>query len=151
MTSYLARITSRILITRIDDFIDLARRYNNAHTTDVSLKRKIKNELTTLDNLYQQYLQEQRHKFSAHFQDKNLFDKIQLWGAIDEDKISFFYTQIIDIYNLFKSHPNYYIINFISLDLSEEKIQRIKELSKTEEIPLESKTQSIRLLETECQ
>ena len=132
-TSYLARVLSRILIVRIDDFINLTRRYNNANTTNSILKKKIKNQLFALSELYEEYLREQRHKFSAHFQDKNLHERIELWGEINENKISFFCQQIIDIYKLFESNSEYVPINDSTLLLSNEKKEKIERLSKEED------------------
>lgn len=92
-SSFFKRVISRIILIRLPDFIEYARMVNNATKENRSRAEhaKVKDELNTLFKLYQEYLEDQRHKFGGHFKDENYFERIQLWSEIQADKMTFFF------------------------------------------------------------
>ncbi|PGD64131.1 hypothetical protein [Bacillus wiedmannii] len=92
-SSFFKRVISRLIIIRMDDFINFARRYNNNLKGTISSTeyKNIKNELNTLDSLYNDYISELRNNFAGHFKDGDFFTRIELWGNIEEDIILYFY------------------------------------------------------------
>ncbi|MDQ0154186.1 hypothetical protein [Robertmurraya andreesenii] len=101
-SSFFKRVISRIILIRLPDFIRYARMVNNETKGNRSKAdhAKVKEELNTLSNLYQEYLEDQRNKFGGHFKDEDYFERIQLWSEIQADKMIFFFDLAEEITDL---------------------------------------------------
>ncbi len=133
-SDFFARVISRKTIVRIDDFIDITRRYNNATITDRVLKRTLKTKLNELNTEFENRLRLQRHKFSAHVQDLEFGVRIDSWAKISYENIVFFHDKIIEIYDLLENQANYIPININDLVISQQEINKIQELVKEKDI-----------------
>ncbi|MGE4456840.1 MAG: tetratricopeptide repeat protein [Arcobacteraceae bacterium] len=133
-SDFFARVISRKIIVRIDDFIDITRRYNNATVTDRVLKRTLKTKLNEINTEFENRLKLQRHKFSAHIQDLEFGLRIDSWANISYENILFFYDKIIETYDLLENQANYIPININDLEISQQEINKIQELVKEKDI-----------------
>lgn len=106
-SDFFARVISRGLILRIEDFMKLLRIYNNSQISNRSLKKELKKKLNNLDNEFSKSLKIQRDKYSGHIQDLSFKDRINLWQGINKDKIFYFYDEIINIYKLLEYEKEY--------------------------------------------
>ena len=72
---------------RLTDFIQYAREVNNdlSNGRHPKERRTMKDNLNALDALYQDYIEDLRNKFGGHFKDIDFFERIQLWGQINEE------------------------------------------------------------------
>lgn len=133
-SDFFARVISRKVMVRIDDFIDIARRYNNTNVTDGILKRNLKTKLNELNTEFENRLRLQRHKFSAHIQDLEFGLRIDSWAKISNDNIIFFHDKILEIYELLIAQPEYISINKNDLILSSKEIRKIQAVVKDKDI-----------------
>lgn len=133
-SDFFARVISRKVIVRIDDFIDITRRYNNSTVTDGVLKRNLKTKLNELNTEFENRLRLQRHKFSAHVQDLEFGLRIDSWANISLENIVFFHDKIIEIYELLENQSEYISINTIDLVLSRQEIDKIQTIVKDKDI-----------------
>lgn len=133
-SDFFARVISRKVIVRIDDFIDITRRYNNSSVTDGILKRSIKTKLNELNTEFETRLRLQRHKFSAHVQDLEFGLRVDCWANISYDNIIYFHDKIIEIYELLENQPDYITISTNDLILSQKEINDIQALVKDKDI-----------------
>lgn len=133
-SDFFARVISRKVMVRIDDFIDIARRYNNTNVTDGILKRNLKIKLNELNTEFGNRLRLQRHKFSAHIQDLEFGLRIDSWANISNDNIIFFHNKILEIYELLITQPEYIPINKNDLILSSKEIRKIQAVVKDKDI-----------------
>ena len=109
-SDFFARVISRKVMVRIDDFIDIARRYNNTNVTDGILKRNLKIKLNELNTEFGNRLRLQRHKFSAHIQDLEFGLRIDSWANISNDNIIFFHNNIFLKFILIITPPEIFIL-----------------------------------------
>lgn len=133
-SDFFARVISRKVMVRIDDFIDIARRYNNTNVTDGVLKRNLRTKLNELNTEFENRLRLQRHKFSAHIQDLEFGLRIDSWANISNDNIIFFHDKILEIYELLITQPEYIPINKNNLILSSKEIRKIQAVVKDKDI-----------------
>lgn len=133
-SDFFARVVSRKVIVRIDDFIDITRRYNNSTVTDGVLKRNLKTKLNELNIEFENRLRLQRHKFSAHVQDLEFGLRIDSWANISFENIVFFHDKIIEIYELLENQSDYILINTSDLVLSKQEINKIHTIVKNKDI-----------------
>lgn len=133
-SNFFARAISRKTIVRIDDFIDITRRYNNSTVTDRILKRTLKTKLNELNTEFENRLRLQRHKFSAHVQDLEFGLRIDSWANISFENIVFFHDKIIEIYELLENQSDYILINTSDLVLSQQEINKIHTIVKNKDI-----------------
>lgn len=133
-SDFFARVISRKVIVRIDDFIDIGRRYNNSSVTDGILKRNLKTKLNKLNTEFETRLKLQRHKFSAHVQDLEFGLRVDSWANISHNNIIFFHDKIIEIYELLENQPDYITISTNDLILSQKEINDIQALVKDKDI-----------------
>lgn len=133
-SDFFARVISRKIIVRIDDFIDLTRIYNNSAVTDSVFKKNLKKQLNELDNEFKNCLILQRHKFSAHIQDLEFGLRIDSWANISYKNIIFFHNKIIEIYELLKNQPYFIPINTNDFALSRKIINKIQAVVKDKDI-----------------
>ncbi|MFY9073693.1 hypothetical protein OZZ08_01945 [Malaciobacter mytili] len=133
-SDFFARVISRKIMVRIDDFIDITRRYNKPNVTDGVLKRNLKTKLNELNTEFENRLRLQRHKFSAHIQDLEFGLRIDSWANISNDNIIFFHNKILEIYELLKTQPEYIPINKNDLILSSKEISKIQDVVKDKDI-----------------
>lgn len=133
-SDFFARVISRKVMVRIDDFIDIARRYNNTNVSDGILKRNLKTKLNQLNTEFENRLRLQRHKFSAHIQDLEFGLRIDSWADISNDNIIFFHNKILEIYELLITQPEYIPINKNDLVLSSKEIHKIQVVVKDKDI-----------------
>ncbi|MCW8895012.1 tetratricopeptide repeat protein [Sulfurimonas sp.] len=132
-SDFFARVISRKIIVRIDDFIDITRRYNNSTITDGVLKRNLKTKLNELNGEFENLLRLQRHKFSAHIQDLEFGLRVDSWANITYENIIFFHDKIIEIYNLLEHQADFIVINN-DLCLSSKEMKNIKAVVKDKDI-----------------
>lgn len=133
-SDFFARVISRKVIVRLDDFIDITRRYNNSSVTDNIFKRNLKTKLNELNTEFETRLRLQRHKFSAHVQDLEFGLRVDSWANISYDNIIFFHDKIIEIYELLENQPNYITINTNDFILSQKDKNDIQALVKDKDI-----------------
>lgn len=133
-SNFFARVISRQVIIRIDDFVDLTRRYNNQHIINHSLKRELKRKLNELNNTFENILKLQRHKFGAHFQDLEFFERINSWSDITKENIDIFVNKILEIYNLLERENGFQEIIKENLKVSIGDIKSINKILKEKDI-----------------
>ena len=133
-SDFFARVISRKIIVRIDDFIDITRRYNNSAVTDSVLKRNLKIKLNELDTQFESRLRLQRHKFSAHVQDLEFGLRVNSWTDITHENIIYFHDKIIEIYNLLENQPDLLPIQANNLAVSPQELKKIQQLVKEKDI-----------------
>jgi hypothetical protein len=107
---FLKRILARAIALRVHNLLvdQIFYRTNNlVNSSNSSLKKSIRKDLNALKELYVKFFETQRHKFSGHFQDLPLGERIDLWTKIDLTTANFFYELPIEIYNKFSSVPSY--------------------------------------------
>lgn len=125
-SDFFARVISRGLILRIEDFIKLLRIYNNSQISNKSLKKELKRKLNKLDKEFFESLKVQRDKYGGHIQDLSFKDRINLWQGINKDKIFFFYNEIINIYELLKYEKEYVEVKENQFIIEEKNLENIK-------------------------
>ncbi|QSO54177.1 hypothetical protein JZ785_10615 [Alicyclobacillus curvatus] len=98
-SSFFKRAISRLVPIRVPDLIRYAREVNNDPSNGRSLqdRRSMKGNLNALDELYQEYMADLRNKFGGHLKDIDFFERIQLWGTINEDDTQFFVEQVQEL------------------------------------------------------
>lgn len=133
-SDFFARVISRKVIVRIDDFIDITRRYNNSSVTNGILKRNLKTKLNELNTEFETRLRLQRHKFSAHVQDLEFGLRVDSWANISYDNIIYFHDKIIETYELLENQPDYITINTNDFILSQKEKNDIQALVKDKDI-----------------
>lgn len=133
-SDFFARVISRKIIVRIDDFIDITRMYNNSTVIDGVLKRNLKTKLNELNIEYENRLRLQRHKFSAHIQDLEFGLRVDSWANITYGNVVFFHNKIIEIYNLLENQQDFIGINLNSLVLSNQEIKKIQAVVKDKDL-----------------
>ena len=101
-SSFFKRSISRLIPIRLPDFIQYAREVNNDLSNGRLPKecRTMKDNLNALDALYQDYIADLRNKFGGHFKDIDFFERIQLWGQINEEDMLFFVSHIEEFTNV---------------------------------------------------
>lgn len=138
-SDFFARVLSRKIIVRIDDCIDITRRYNNSTVTNGTLKRTLKTKLNELNTEFENRLRLQRHKFSAHIQDLEFGLRIENWANISYENIIFFHDKIIEIYELLEIEPEYIPLDNIAFTVQDiSKIQAIVDDKDLESTPMMS-------------
>lgn len=91
-SSFFKRAISRLIPIRMPDLIRYSREVNNDLSYGRSPKERLtmRENLNALDALYKDYMADLRNKFGGHLKDIDFFERIQLWGQINEDDIQFF-------------------------------------------------------------
>lgn len=139
-SGFYKRLLSRVIAIRIPDFIKFSFAYNKSLPPNYSNKQKIKNELNGLDSIYKEFMKTQRDKLGAHFQDLDLFERIELWLKIDFETIIFFINCTLEIYEFFSSSSEYKNIRLLFQPISQQQ-QLIKKISeKNNQLDIENNT-----------
>ena len=107
---FLKRILTRHIAVRMHNLIVdqiFFQTNNTVNAGNIPFRNKIKDELVALRDLYSDFLQSQRHKFSGHFQQLPFNERIELWVKIDYTSANFFYEVPIEIYNKLHAIPTF--------------------------------------------
>jgi len=126
--SFCKRVLSRMILVRINDFVNLSRQYNNLRSVIPRNKRIVRTELNAISDLYDEFLLTQRNKFSGHIQDLELIERYNLWLEIDFDTIVFFKEVVLIAYDLFQDEVGFNSnIEKVVIDLNE--VRKIEEIN----------------------
>jgi len=130
--SFIKRILARIIALRMHNLIGdqiFFRTNNLENSANITLKNFIKEDLKALRDLYNDFFEQPRHKFTGHFQHLPLGERIDLWSKIDFTTASFFYQIPIDIYSRFSSAENYEPLTSLFLGFEPTELAEIKKVS----------------------
>ncbi len=114
---FFKRSLTRYIAIRLDDFIKIGRRLNNAGLNE----QAIRVSLNELEQFYNEFFKTQRDKMGAHFQHVDYAERLEYWQDINFDHSNFFSSQAKTIYELFAADPNYQppVCSFLTDDAKE--------------------------------
>jgi hypothetical protein len=130
---FYARVISRQIIIRTQDFILLARKYNNQSNFSTTEKQNSKGKINNLNTRFESVLKIKRDKLGAHMQDLDFFDRITEWQEINYDELLSLYSETQAICESLNVNANVDFLTLPSVDIKN--IKTLLEEKNIEDIP----------------